>query len=61
MIDGDDDVRLHYRDECNRLRDPDRPEFGPAEAHYMTSVEFDFTGVLKVNTSRHERHVDDLI
>ena len=54
MIDGDDDVRLHYRDDYNRLRNSDRPVFGPAEALYMISDEFDFTGVLKVSTSRHE-------
>ena len=60
MIDGDDDVRLHCRNDNNRLRYPDGPEFGPAEIHYMIGEEYDFPGVLKVNSSRHERYVDDL-
>ena len=45
MIDGDDDVWLHYRDGCNDLLGPDRSEYGPAaEVHYMTSDEFDSIG-----------------
>ena len=41
MIDGDDDVRLHYRNGYSRLRNPDDPESDPAEVHYMTCNEYD--------------------
>ena len=44
MIDGDDGVGLHYREDYNGLRDPDRSGYGPAEAHYMTIDEFDSIG-----------------
>ena len=42
MIDGDDDVRPHYRKDCNRLHDSDGPEFDPAEIHYMIGEEHVF-------------------
>ena len=49
MIDGDDGVRLHSRDDYIDLRDPDRSDFGPAEVHYMTSDELTSAScVLKV-------------
>ena len=34
MVDGDDGVRLHYRDDYNDLRDPDRSEYG--QRKFMT-------------------------
>ena len=36
MIVGDDDARLHYRDDYNCLRNLDRSEYGPAEVRYVT-------------------------
>ena len=60
MIDGDDDVRLHYRSDYNRMRNPTDPRHDSAEVHYMTCEEYDSPGVLKVGTSRHERFIDDL-
>ena len=60
MIDGDDNVRLHYRNDYSRLRNPDEPESDPAEVHYMTCKEHDPPGILKARTNRHERYVDDL-
>ena len=47
MIDGGDYVRLHFRNDYNRLRDPDGPEFDPAEIHYMIGEEYDLLGVLR--------------
>ena len=48
MIDGDDDVRLHYSSDYNRLRNPDEPESDPAQVHYMTCEEYDSPEVVKV-------------
>ena len=56
MIDGDDDVRLHYRNDYDRLRNLDDPESDPAEVHYMTCMEYGSPGVLKVGTSRNVRN-----
>jgi hypothetical protein len=55
MIDGDDDVRLHYRHD---LPDPDSQPSEAADAHFASGAEYNFAGILK--PSRHERHVDDI-
>ena len=60
IVDGEDDVRLHHRNDYSRLRNPDEPESDSAEVHYMTCKDHDPPGVLNVCTSRHERYVVDL-
>ena len=60
VIDGDDDVSLHNRNNYSSLRNPDEPESDPAEVQYMTCEEYDFPAVFKVGTSRHDRYVVDL-
>ena len=55
MIDGHDDVRLHYRHD---LSDPDSQPSEAAEVHFASGAEYNFAGVLK--PSPHERYVDDI-
>ena len=55
LIDGDDDVRLHYRHD---LAVPDSLLSEAAEVHFASGAEYEFAGVLK--PSRHERYVDDI-
>ena len=40
IIEGDDDVRLHYWDDYNDLRHTGRSGYGVAEVHYRTSDDF---------------------
>ena len=58
MIDGDDDVRLHFRGDYNDLADPDAQSSEGAEVHFMNGAEDNFAGVFK--PGRHERCVDDI-
>ena len=53
MIDGDDDARLHYRDDCNDLQDPDISGYGQADVHFMTSGEL-ASASERLKVSRHE-------
>ena len=59
MIDGDDDVRLHYRDDLQLIIDVDDGLVGPAETYYSNDDNINDFGVLKVG--RHERFVDDQV